>query len=38
MYIHIDYIDNTETLEVRHDIFTDYEYIDALANTYKVLA
>lgn len=38
MYINIDYVDNTETIEVRNDIFVDFEYIDATSNTYKVLA
>lgn len=38
MHVNIDYVDNVETIEVRNDIFVDYEYIDATSNTYKVLA
>jgi regulator of sigma D len=36
MYINIDYVDNTDTIEIRHEDYMDYA--DALSVTYEVLA
>jgi len=36
MYINIDYIDTTDTIEIRHSDYIDYA--DALSVTFEVLA